>query len=542
MIARTMPTYHTLGSSRNSQSGGALLVMLVILVIGITTAFVTSLSSTAINNKRNQTTAEALAQAKEALIGSAVTDTSLPGSLPCPDILTQNPPSNIPNDGAADMMSGDNCPNYLGRLPWKTLKLSDLRDGSGERLWYALSPNFRPQTSTPHKLNSDTPGTLSVSGNVTATDIVAVIFAPGRPLIGQVRSTANENTYAHYLESVVTSPSHYQKLTPNDQADGAATYNDQMVFITYGDLMPLVEQRIAREAKSCLDEYALSNPKRNYPWPGKISNNDYTSYWNASYILFGRIPVRPNVFTTAPNAQAFIDLLNTLQRTLNDYAASNTTATRSALDTAGDALDDYADIVGGPVSGGTADIGEVAGQLAEKLARTPPESTVADVQNKINQTLSGLISDGIISHASTSPNSMPTYWTSCPLLANVANGYQPSDYWESWKSLLFMQEANNCRAFSGDCNALGGDLSVNGSGNTSGGSGTYRAAVVLARRIVGGQTRAFSTTTSNFLESSNVQTETDQTPNTFLTYKTTDSNFSTVNDMVLCLDGKVNCR
>jgi len=521
------------------QRGGAMLVMLVILVIGITTAFVTNLSSTAINNKRNQTTADALEQAKEALIGNAVTDANLPGSLPCPDISNTSP--NIANDGVADMLSGNACPNYLGRLPWKTLKLSDMRDGAGERLWYALSPNFRPQTSPIHTLNSDTPGTLSVSGNVTATDIVAVIFAPGRPLNGQVRSTANENTYAHYLESVVTSPSHYQKLTPNDQADGASTYNDQMVFITYGDLMPLVEQRIAREAKSCLDEYALSNPKRNYPWPGKISNNDYSSYWNASYILFGRIPVRPNVFTTAPNAQTFIDLLNTLQRTLNDYAASNTATTRSALDSAGNALENNAVSVGAPVSGGTADKGKDAGELAQDLAENPPVPTVADVQNKINQTLSGLISDGLISHASTSPNSMPTYWPSCPLLANVANGYQPSDYWESWKSLLFMQVANNCRAHFGDCNAGGGDLAVSGSGNTSSGSGTYRAAVVLARRIDGGQTRP-STTTSNYLESDNVQTETDTTPNIFLTYKTSDSNFSTVNDIVLCLDGKVNCR
>lgn len=521
------------------QRGGAMLVMLVILVIGITAAFVTTLSNAAISNQRNQRTAEVLAQAREALIGSAVSDGALPGSLPCPDLSSTGP--NVANDGTADMLSGLACPNYLGRLPWKTLKLSDLRDGSGERLWYALSPNFRPQTSPIHTLNSDTPGSLAVSGNITASAVVAIIFAPGRPISGQLRTTANENSYSHYLESVVTSPSNFQQLTPNDQAGGATTYNDQMVFITYGDLLPLVEQRIAREVKSCLDEYALSNPKRNYPWPGKISNDDYTSYYNPAYILFGRLPVRPNVFTTAPNAQTFIDLLNTLQRALNNYAASNTPETRSALDAAGDALDTYAGSVGGPVSGGTAVNGETAGMRAEKLARTPPESTIADVQAKINDTLNGLVGDGLISHASVAPNSMPTYWPNCPMLADPANGYQPSSYWESWKSLLFMQVANNCRTFFGNCNGLGGDLAINGSGNTSSGSGTYRAAVVLARRIIGGQSRP-STTTSNFLESTNVQTETDTTPNAFLTYRTTDPNFSTVNDIVLCLDGGVNCR
>lgn len=524
-----------------NQRGGAMLVMLVILVMGITAVFVTSLSSAAIRNQRNQSTAEVLALAREALIGSALSDTKLPGSMPCPDIGGTG--INVANDGIADGLSGAACPNYLGRLPWKTLKLSDLRDGSGERLWYALSPNFRPQTSPNHTLNSDTPGTLGVSGNITASDVVAIIFAPGRPLSGQVRTTANENTYSHYLESVVTSPSNFQKLTPNDQAGGVSTYNDQMVFITYADLMPMVEQRIAREAKSCLDEYALSNPKRNYPWPGRISNGDYTSYYNAPYILFGRIPARPNVFSTNPTAQQFINYLNVLQLTLNNFASGTpSTQVRDALYAAADNMKDFADDVGSPISGGTANDAKSAGSRAKDLAYDPTAYSISDVQIKINDTLSGLISGGLISHASVAPNSMPTYWTNCPMLADPANSYQPSQYWDSWKSLLFMQVANNCRTFFGDCNALGGDLAIMGSGNTSGGSGTYRAAVVLSRKIVGGQSRVLSTTTSNFLESANVQTETDTTPNTFLTYKTTDPNFSTVNDMVLCLDGKVNCR
>lgn len=523
------------------QRGGALLVMLVILVIGITTAFVTSLSSAAISNKRNQSTADVLALAKEALVGYALQDTNLPGSLPCPDISTNNPPFNIPNDGVADFLSASNCPNYLGRLPWKSLKLSDLRDGAGERLWYALSPNFRPHTTPTHTLNSDTAGTLSVSGNLTANTVIAIVFAPGRPLSSQVRSTTNESSYAHYLESVVTSPSSFQKLVPNDQEGGGYTYNDQMVLITYNDLMPLIEKRIAREVQSCLDEYALSNPKRNYPWPAKISNNDYTSYWNSTYILFGRIPTVPNVFSTNATVLQLIDKLNGLQFALNDYVAANTSDTRTALDQAGNNLENFADSVGSPISSGTADAAERAGDRAQKLAETPPTRTVTEVQDKINETLSGMISSGFISHASIAPNSMPTYWSNCPLLADPGNVYQPSDYWESWKSLLFFQVADHCRTHFGDCNALGGDLAVSGSGNQNGGSGSYRAAVVLARKMRAGQSRP-STTTSNYLEGSNIQNETDTTPNVFLTYRITDTNFSTNNDLVLCVDGRVNCR
>ena len=111
------------------QRGAALMLMLVIVVMGIAAALVGSLSTTALKNARQETTAVALAQAKDALIGRAVSDNNMPGSLPCPDTN---------DDGSAELLSGNDCPSYIGRLPWKTLDLPDLRDGSGERLWYAL--------------------------------------------------------------------------------------------------------------------------------------------------------------------------------------------------------------------------------------------------------------------------------------------------------------------------------------------------------------------------------------------------------------------
>ena len=49
------------------------------------------------------------------------------GDLPCPD---------RDDDGDADAVPGcDTAALALGRLPWKTLGLPDLRDGDGERLW-----------------------------------------------------------------------------------------------------------------------------------------------------------------------------------------------------------------------------------------------------------------------------------------------------------------------------------------------------------------------------------------------------------------------
>src|SRR3989338_6890672 len=75
------------------QHGAALMLMLVIVVMGAATALVGSLSTTALKNARQETTSIALAQAKEALIGYAITygDTysgEVHGYLPCPDGAT----------------------------------------------------------------------------------------------------------------------------------------------------------------------------------------------------------------------------------------------------------------------------------------------------------------------------------------------------------------------------------------------------------------------------------------------------------------------
>jgi hypothetical protein len=44
----------------------------------------------------------------------------------------------------------------LGRLPWKTLGLPDLRDGDGERLWYAVSSATRACSTAPRAARAST--------------------------------------------------------------------------------------------------------------------------------------------------------------------------------------------------------------------------------------------------------------------------------------------------------------------------------------------------------------------------------------------------
>jgi len=183
-------------SGLSRQRGAAFIVMLVILIMGVAAFLVSSLSSIALQAKRDEVTANALKQAKEALIGYAasvvITNPSAasprPGNLPCPDIN---------NDGSAEPSCSGNA---IGRLPWKTLGLPDLRDSNGERLWYAVSINFKKSPVTPCTapgqsgcLNSNSSGTITVHASdgsllndgSTNNGAVAVVIAPGEVLIRQ---------------------------------------------------------------------------------------------------------------------------------------------------------------------------------------------------------------------------------------------------------------------------------------------------------------------------------------------------------------------
>ena len=272
-----MPTRHIaqFNPFRGTQSGAVLFVMLVILVIGAAALLVSALNSSSVKNARDKVTADALAKAKEALIGRAVADGNSPGSLPCPDTN---------NDGSADLFSGTNCPNYIGRLPWKTLGLSDdLRDGSGERLWYALSPNFRDYTSV-NPINSNSQGNLTVSGTTTASHVIAIVFAPGAVVNVQSRSVTNtincttsgtsvaESLCAtNYLEGSNAYPN--TATSPNlsyQTAAASSTFNDQLLPIMASDLMPLVEARVAKKLTNLFALW-LPNHSNLYPYPAKFN-------------------------------------------------------------------------------------------------------------------------------------------------------------------------------------------------------------------------------------------------------------------------------
>jgi len=485
------------------------MVMIVILIVGLTTAVVSSLSFSNLKATRQDISSSSLALAKEALISYAVSDTNRPGELPCPD-----------QDGDGNSNSAPpSCSTFVGYLPWKTLGIPELRDGSGTKLWYALSTNFNVGSNA--ILNSDTQGQFSISGNTNINDVAAIVIAPGSPLCNHTHSTNNIGDYLESIPNVNTavdaSPSNDCNNTP---------YNDQLLAITANQIIQPVEKRIAREAKSCLDSYAaLSGGK--YPWAALVSNSSGRP--SVTNTRFGRFPDGINTSAINSSTQDFIDALNDLQVQLNTYSAAEAAGTltsgiRSDLYDAGDTLKDRADPPPSQIWGSTGNKAEDAGRKARKLAQNPPQdgATVAQVQALIDATQT-LLTSNLIAFASDSN------FDDCLLLRADGSGL-PAHYWNTWRDMLFYQVAAGSTSNPGSCSSC---LTIQG------GSNTNRAVVVVAGKKLGSNRNPAST--SDYLEADNLLPKTDATK-PYVTYRTTDAAYLLNNDVVTCLDGKVNCK
>lgn len=322
-----------------SQSGIAVLSILLFVGLSAITSFFVFLNSQHIHSARNQKTADSLATAKMALMASAtsvdLSGNARPGDLPCPDLN---------NDGIAEPACSNVNGRALGRLPWRTLGLEDLRDGYGERLWYAVSANFKnnPRTAcvAPNDvgcLNSESFGTITVrrpTGTILLngeanSGAVAVVFSPGAPLTrgggSDVQNRSCELGVNCDASSLCTTnpasltplcnPANYLDIANGeDNADfidttangfsqgpvmdnlGSVILNDRLVTIEYAEILPLMERRVAKEVEACLVDYPSQSLTGNtrYPYaaaviPGNVSPN----YSDASAALFGRIPDTP---------------------------------------------------------------------------------------------------------------------------------------------------------------------------------------------------------------------------------------------------------
>jgi hypothetical protein len=274
------------GPGIRAQRGQTFLIMVLLIAVGAGALLYNLVSPGRIAIERDTQTAAALAQAKDALIGFAAglqySGTERPGNLPCPDISGFGSQGNFCNsDGVR-----------IGRLPWKSLGLPELRDGHGEPLWYAVSDNFKKSTAT-GILNIDTPGNLTVTGSTPATNVIAIVFAPGPVVGGQDRNS----TATSFCETTKTSIKNH--LCPTNYLEGGneiagttfvtgpttAIFNDKLLLITSDNLFSAVEMRVAREARTVLQTFYNNNLF--FPFANSYGDGSYQCTNNQ---LSGRIP------------------------------------------------------------------------------------------------------------------------------------------------------------------------------------------------------------------------------------------------------------
>ncbi len=219
------------------QRGAAFLVLALMVGIAATALIISAGTTSNDKTRAAEKTAKALATAREALIAFAVSvpDSARPGDLPCPA-------TNYTTGTAAGPC--DTSASRLGYLPWKTLGLPDLRDGTGAPLLYAVSNVFKNSTRS-GTLNSDTPGEFTVNGE----NAIAIVFAPGVPKGAQDRNAATFNR-SNFLElSNADGNSSFENSAESN------TINDRLIWITPRAFFPPIEMRAMRVAQAQLQHY-----------------------------------------------------------------------------------------------------------------------------------------------------------------------------------------------------------------------------------------------------------------------------------------------
>ena len=269
---------------RSVQHGAVLFVATLLLLVAIAFAFATFVASPSGEAARGRVTESALAEAREALLAYAadrpINAVVGPGYLPCPD---------VDDDGWAEptcgSLSGDTGQEErLGRLPWKTLGVPDLRDGAGERLWYAVSAKYK--------------GLLNCAGSAACVDMSPDVALGTITVRDASGALVHDGTIVDPLRAseggavaIVIAAGAGGRLTAHNagfidrSADGFTQGTQRLLAIGYRDLMPRVMRRVALEVGACLRAQAQASGS--YPPPVPPCSDSWDGVEAAR---FGRVP------------------------------------------------------------------------------------------------------------------------------------------------------------------------------------------------------------------------------------------------------------
>jgi len=300
----------------SKQKGFALLLLIAALAGSTAFVTVTALNNLSSNTRiaRDKITAAALAQARDALLGYAITYAeshpgNVQGYLPCPD----KSGTALGGEGAAEGHCSAKNISAIGRLPWKTLDIPVLRGGDNECLWYAVSGTYKYNPKT-DLMDWDTSGQLQVyayDGTTLLTSAnnqaVAVILAPGTTAPGQDRSgnaapiCTGNYTASNYLDAAgkINNANVSNTAGANSQfriGDPTLNTSDHLVYITKQDIWNAIKKRndfgifvasLLNAAQTCLSSTSLPPVVINF------NNSPLTEVSGGTptgYLTIGRVP------------------------------------------------------------------------------------------------------------------------------------------------------------------------------------------------------------------------------------------------------------
>ena len=310
---------------RGRQRGVALLALIAVLVIGGTWYLVSRLQQLSANRTATERVrnAEVLNRAKQALIGYVVAQANHanennPGALPCPEA-----PTAFNSTTGTDGKVASSCTlPATGRFPWRTIGTDKFVDMAGEPLWYVVSAGWAVTCGgCTTAINSNSAGQLTVDGVApaslaTADTVIALIIAPGLPFSVPTATGCTAYSQARPQTSGVA-PDVRNYLECDNATSGdssfvttgpSGSFNDQVLKVTVGDLMPGLEAAVADRVtrtseffdtlKSVYASWGVSSNL--YPFAVPFSNPSTSNMQGASATYAGLLPV--TITETSPGS------------------------------------------------------------------------------------------------------------------------------------------------------------------------------------------------------------------------------------------------
>lgn len=290
-------------NNAKTESGAALIVLIFIIVLGLSSYLLMSVDHAKLKREHTQKTMQSLGEAKQALIAWAVNNSVNLGQLPFPDrargggydgFSDCSPSGTVFNDPASYRFLIGKLPVYGQTSPCVGQQIGlglDNNDDLDNRLWYAVSRNVVHQyeylstdvLSNPiinpsiiHHPNYPWLKVLDRHGQLISDRVAAVILDPGNNIGGQNR--ADGATPDQFLDSFTQNGVQYansdydsadEDFVMGDAVESVDTndasfsqpywFNDQLVYITIDELIQAINKRVLAESKWLLNAYKVNN-------------------------------------------------------------------------------------------------------------------------------------------------------------------------------------------------------------------------------------------------------------------------------------------